>query len=76
MPRAKVRRRRKPRRGIEMAEVGRNRPCSFRTDNPGSVQVLREKFEWSGEALQEAEFQINGIARKMTPAEEGNCHRR
>jgi hypothetical protein len=33
------------------------------------MRVLHEKFHWSSDALAEARFQMEGIARKVTPAE-------
>lgn len=62
----------KPRRLIEMADAGE---ISLAVSEPiieEVLHVLRDRFQWSGEALEEAKSQMNGIARKVTPAEEAN----
>jgi uncharacterized protein len=59
----------KPRRVIDMADEGQ---ISLAISEPmveEILRVLREKFQWSNEALKEAAYQMNSIARKVTPTE-------
>jgi len=59
----------KPRWLIDMADVGE---VSLHISEPimdEVLRVLRDKFQWTPEALQEAESQMNGIARKVTPTQ-------
>lgn len=59
----------KPRRLIEMADAGEVRIDISEPIISEVLQVLREKFHWRPEALEEAEAQMNGIARKVAPTE-------
>jgi len=59
----------KPRRLIEMADTGEVELAISRPMIEEITRVLREKFQWSPEALKEATYQMNGIARNVTPTE-------
>ena len=62
----------KPRRLIEMADAGEIGLAVSEPIIKEVLHVLRERFQWSGEALEEAESRMNGIARKVAPVEEVN----
>jgi putative PIN family toxin of toxin-antitoxin system len=58
------------RRLIEMADAGEISLAVSKPIIEEVLHVLRDKFQWSGDALQEAGAQMTGIARKVTPTEE------
>jgi predicted nucleic acid-binding protein len=57
----------KPRRLIEMADAGEIGLAVSEPIIEEVMRVLHEKFHWSSDALAEARFQMEGIARKVTP---------
>jgi putative PIN family toxin of toxin-antitoxin system len=57
----------KPRRLIDMADAGEVRIDISEHIIEEVLRVLRLKFQWTPEALREAESQMNAIARKVAP---------
>ena len=60
----------KPRRFIDMADAGEIDLAVSEPIIKEVLHVLRDSFQWSDEALTEAQAQMEGIARKVVPAEE------
>jgi putative PIN family toxin of toxin-antitoxin system len=59
----------KPRRLIEMADTGEICLAISEPIIEEVLRVLEERFQWSDEALSEAQFQMNAVARKVVPTE-------
>jgi uncharacterized protein len=59
----------KPRRLIDMADAREVRIDISEHIVSEVLRVLREKFQWTPDMLQEAEAQMNAIARKVTPTQ-------
>jgi putative PIN family toxin of toxin-antitoxin system len=60
----------KPRQLIEMADAGEISIVISQPIIEEVLRVLREKLQWSDEALIEVRLQMEGMARKVTPTEE------